>query len=254
MIFTLVPCCEVLADEKRFVEIIDAAIEAGELEKLDGWTASKKDEKGRKAMRSKAKKEAEEAEAYARELGVWDDLFGEGRKTGTKSKTQRGKKADDEPELDGEGHEDDHDEEEDDDEPAPRKGKGKAKSKAPAAASSGKAKGKSKKGEDDAGMDGLAALIRNRSASRQNGLDNLIARLEAQEAAKGGSKKGKGKKAEAAEPSSSKYSEPTDEEFEALQKKMFGGDGKAKEKEKAGKGKREAAAEASSKKTKKAKK
>ncbi|CAO1625765.1 unnamed protein product [Parajaminaea phylloscopi] len=87
-IFTRVPCSEVLADEQRFVSIIEAAISAGEVEALPAWTKTIGNEKARKQMREKAKKEASEAEEYAKELGVWDELFGKGgKKSGTSGAT-----------------------------------------------------------------------------------------------------------------------------------------------------------------------
>lgn len=90
-IFDHVPCCEFLADEKRFIEIIDEAIKAGEIEETKEWKRSTK-EAGRKALREKAKGEAKEAEELAKELGVWDDLFGSGKGKGKPAKAANGAK------------------------------------------------------------------------------------------------------------------------------------------------------------------
>lgn len=98
-IFDHVPCCEFVADEARFVALIDDAIAAGELKPTPAWKRSKSAE-GRKALRAKAQGEAAEAEKLARELGVWDDLFGDGKAKAkptkaagkdTKTKAARGK-------------------------------------------------------------------------------------------------------------------------------------------------------------------
>lgn len=136
--FTLVPCSEVLEDETRFVKLITDAISAGELKELPQWKRSVKDEAGRKKMRAKARSEANEAEEYAKELGVWDDLFGKGK---NKSSTGNGKErkrakpvdGDDEVEVEGDASSDEDEgaeEDEDEDEPVQKKrrtsGKGKA--------------------------------------------------------------------------------------------------------------------------------
>ncbi|SPO47610.1 related to DnaJ protein [Moesziomyces antarcticus] len=98
-IFDHVPCCEFVADEARFVALIDDAIAAGELQATPAWKRSKSAE-GRKALRAKAQGEAAEAEKLARELGVWDDLFGDAKAKAkptkaagkdTKTKAARGK-------------------------------------------------------------------------------------------------------------------------------------------------------------------
>lgn len=96
-IFEHVPCCEFLADEQRFISIIDQAIEQGELSSTDTWTRSKGDKAGRKALRQKAKGEAAQAEKLARELGVWDDLFGDKSKPASQKKrtSNKDKKGDD---------------------------------------------------------------------------------------------------------------------------------------------------------------
>ncbi len=144
-IFDHVPCCEFLADEERFIKIIDAAIKDGELKETPKWKKSKKDDAGRKALRQKAKGEAAEAEKLAKELGVWDDLFGSGK--------GKGKPA-------------------------------KAAGSTNGAAASGKVKGskstKAKAGDDgDDDLGGLAALIQRKNQNRASQFDDMIAKLEA---------------------------------------------------------------------------
>ena len=243
-ILALVPCSEVLADEERFVQLVEAAIKKGDLKRLPGWTAEVKDTKKRKAMREKAKKEASEAEEHARELGVWDDLFGKGAKKGTKSSSRRAKVDDDEEDEEVEGDGQAHEQDADDDEEEVKKPKKKGKAAAIKAAGS---KGKMKKEEEGEDISGLAALIRNRQTSRANGLDNLINRMEAD--AKSSSKKGSGKKDKGGPP-------PSDAEFEALQAKMFGAKegGKGAKQEEGKKRKADGPAAASGSKGTKAKK
>lgn len=227
-IFTRVPCSEVLADEQRFVSIINAAISAGELEALPQWKKSAGDEGARKKMRAKAQKEANEAEEYAKELGVWDELFGskagKGKQAGgggatddaadSKAREKRKKrKADEEEseaEVEGDVSSDEHEDDEDEEDESPKqrarpkKGGNSTKAKA-ASAPKGKGKGTAKKqakksqDEDDdehGDLAGLEALFAKRQASRSAGFDDMIARMEAQARSegKGGSSKTKAAK------------------------------------------------------------
>lgn len=100
-IFEHVPCCEFIADEQRFIDIIQQAIKEGDLQQTDNWTRSVADKSGRKALRQKAKGEAAEAEKLAKELGVWDDLFGDKSKPVTQKKrsTKKDKTADEQDDL-----------------------------------------------------------------------------------------------------------------------------------------------------------
>lgn len=92
------------------------------------------------------------------------------------------------------------------------------------ATSNAKGKRKAKVSDDAGDEDALRALIQAKNA-KQNRMGSLIEKLEAQYGGEAeGGKKGKGagsrkgkKWGQEAEPP-----EPTDEEFEALQKKMFG--------------------------------
>lgn len=219
--FTFIPCSEVLEDEERFVKLISEAIKAGDIKELPQWKKSVKDESGRKKMRAKARKEASEAEEYAKELGVWDDLFGKKKKdsdSGARTQIKRPKVADDEEvevEGDASSDEDEDDDDEEDAAPVQKKRKvkktkdtdksasssskrsskstsnGKKASSSKNTASSSKGKGKKQQDEDDdEGLDGLRALMMKRGSERSQGFDAMIARMEAQA---GGSKKG-GKK------------------------------------------------------------
>ncbi|SNX87127.1 related to DnaJ protein [Melanopsichium pennsylvanicum] len=145
--FDHVPCCEFIVDEKRFITIIDDAIKEGEIKETKEWGKSKKDEKSRKALREKAKREAHEAEKLAKELGVWDDLFGSGKakvKPANASDAKNGAK--------------------------PKGGK-KAKAH----------------DDDDRQDDlaGLTALIQRKNQNRVSQFDDMIAKLEAKAGVKG---------------------------------------------------------------------
>jgi DnaJ family protein C protein 9 len=208
-ILNAVPCLEILEDEERVVALIDAAIAAKDIKKLPLWTKSLKDDKGRKQMRARAKAEASEAEQAARELGVWDELFGDGKKgTRGKGKTMRG-----EAQGTGEGHdaesepEEDEDEDEEDEEdeqptrgkktkkaPAP-KAKAPAKSK-PAAKGKGKRKAEAEDDEEEGDTAGLERLIAARQQQRKAGMSTMIEQMEARAKEEEAERlKGKGKKA-----------------------------------------------------------
>jgi DnaJ family protein C protein 9 len=78
------------ADEDRLVGIVNDLIASGELESTKKWTTTSND-KTAKAKRGKAAaKEAKQAEAAAKELGVWDEFYGSGKK----GKRQGDKQAD----------------------------------------------------------------------------------------------------------------------------------------------------------------
>jgi len=66
-------------DELRFVKIINGCIKKGELKSTPLWVSSSKDEKARKARKKESEKEAKEAEERAKELGVWDEFYGDGK-------------------------------------------------------------------------------------------------------------------------------------------------------------------------------
>lgn len=220
-IFTLVPCSEVLADEQRFVQTINAAIKAGDIDELPGWKKSTGDEGGRKKMRVKAQKEASEAEEYAKELGVWDELFGGGAKKGKKATDEDGAGAaakkrrvtkgkdeeESEVEVEGDVSSDeeeatDGDEDEEDEQPkrkarkqtssdsTARKGKAKAsssrssgKSTNGASSSSTAAKGKGKSTASSSKKPKLSAADKDGGEGDLAGLEALFAKRQAQRSA-----------------------------------------------------------------------
>ncbi|PHH75541.1 hypothetical protein CDD80_2296 [Ophiocordyceps camponoti-rufipedis] len=77
-VYSTVMLSNVTSDDARFRRIIDEAIDAGDVE---AFTAYTKESKKKRAARLKAAT-AEEAEAedYAKELGVHDELFGDKKK------------------------------------------------------------------------------------------------------------------------------------------------------------------------------
>ncbi|GAA5859017.1 hypothetical protein JCM1840_003713 [Sporobolomyces johnsonii] len=102
--------CSTVADEDRFVALIDSAISSGSLEATTTWKKHRKDTKAKEGRRRKADKEAKEAEKLARELGVHEKLFGEDAKGKGKGKGMgKGK---------GKGKENDDDDDDDGDEAA----------------------------------------------------------------------------------------------------------------------------------------
>jgi DnaJ homolog subfamily C member 9 len=83
-IYEQIMCSNVLEDDERFHGIIDAAIEAGDVE---GYRTYTKESKASKKKRiANAKSEANEAMEMAEELGVKDKLFGGGSGGGSKKK------------------------------------------------------------------------------------------------------------------------------------------------------------------------
>lgn len=152
--------CSTVHDEDRFIVLINAAISSGELKATNAWKKAVKDTKGKERRRAKASKEATEAEAYAKELGVHDKIYGKGAK-----------------------------------------GKGKGKND----------------GEED--VEGLRALIQGNQAKRMGSVIDSIeakyaAKEEAKKAKKGGAGKEEGGKKRKVEV------EPTEEEFEKIQRAM----------------------------------
>lgn len=80
-----------MSDEERFRAIIDKAIADGEVEAFKAYT--KESAASKKRRRQAATSEAKEAEEYAKELGVHDQLFNKDRKESvTTTATTKGKK------------------------------------------------------------------------------------------------------------------------------------------------------------------
>lgn len=158
-IFASVPCANILEDEQRFIDMIDHAIGAGELERTRAWERvhTPKGLSARKNLRRQAKREATEAEEYAKELGVYDQLFGkqgEHEAGPTSEKETKGKEK--------------------------GKRKEKSKSKGPTASSMAPADA-SDAPEDDTDVDlsGLRAAMAAKAGKRESAFDDMISRLEA---------------------------------------------------------------------------
>jgi DnaJ family protein C protein 9 len=86
-------------DEPRFIVLISDLITKGTLPALPAWESSVKDEKSRLVRKKQGQKEAKEAEALAKELGVWDEFYGSGKTGERKGKGKgngKGKKDDEE--------------------------------------------------------------------------------------------------------------------------------------------------------------
>lgn len=73
-------------DEPRFIVEITKLIEQGDLPKMKEWQKSIKDEKARLVRQKESQKEAAEAEVLAKELGVWDEFYGDGKARKRKGK------------------------------------------------------------------------------------------------------------------------------------------------------------------------
>ncbi|KAE8217094.1 hypothetical protein CF319_g8740 [Tilletia indica] len=250
-LFEHVPCSEVLVDSQRFIDIVEREIEAGTIERTKEWDRSIKDKSGRAALEKKARTEASEAEEYAKELGVWDDLFGSKKGAGSKDKKKkRAAKGDgleeatevdadgnevapgeDEEDVEDEAEDEAAEEEEEEEEPAPARGKGKSQRNGKSG-KKGKAKSKNTdQHESEGDLDGLRALMAKRNEARGNAFGDMLARLEGKarsESSNGNKRKArKGGASSAAGQSHDEGleepgAEPTDEEFAALQAKMFG--------------------------------
>ena len=187
----------------RIVEIVKKLISDGELQSTKQWTKTSSDEGARTKRARKGEKEAKEAEKAAKDLGVWDEFYGSGQK-GNRQGDAGGK---------------------------------------------GKGQGKGKGGDAKDGEDVLGAMILKRQRDSEGGLDALAekyARIEEEERERKKGKKGGGKRksdscgggngsaavsagrAFAHRDTNIATQPPTDEEFEALQAKMFGKKGSGK--------------------------
>jgi len=77
-----------IEDEPRFVRLISNLIKSGDLTSTPTWEKSVKDETARLKRKKKSAKEAEEAEALAKEIGVWDEFYGSGKPADKAAKKQ----------------------------------------------------------------------------------------------------------------------------------------------------------------------
>lgn len=82
-------------DEARFVSVINRMIDRGELQALDAWKGGLKNKRAQNARRKRGEKEAKEAEEAARELGVWDEFYGNGKMGKRRGKGKGQPRADD---------------------------------------------------------------------------------------------------------------------------------------------------------------
>jgi DnaJ family protein C protein 9 len=78
-------------DEPRLIRLIASLIKSGDLTSTRTWEKSVKDETARLKRKKKSAKEAEEAEALAKEIGVWDEFYGSGKPTDRATNKQKGK-------------------------------------------------------------------------------------------------------------------------------------------------------------------
>ena len=76
-------------DDSRFIAIISDLIKKGQLSATPTWLSSSKDEKAKRGRKKQGEKEAKEAEIAAKDLGVWDEFYGSGKKTERKEKGKR---------------------------------------------------------------------------------------------------------------------------------------------------------------------
>ncbi|OTB09516.1 hypothetical protein M426DRAFT_80633 [Hypoxylon sp. CI-4A] len=91
-IYETVMLSDVLGDDERFRAIIDEAIASKDVPAFKAYTNETK--KSKAARIKAAKSESNEAEEYAKELGVHDKLFGKDKK-GSKGKGKKGTSEDD---------------------------------------------------------------------------------------------------------------------------------------------------------------
>ncbi|KAL1877329.1 hypothetical protein VTK73DRAFT_8782 [Phialemonium thermophilum] len=77
-IYEAVMLSDVLEDDGRFRKIIDDAIASGEVRSFPAYTRESK--RSKEARIKAARAESKEAEEYAKELGVHEDLFGKKKK------------------------------------------------------------------------------------------------------------------------------------------------------------------------------
>jgi DnaJ homolog subfamily C member 9 len=184
-------------DESRFVVIISDLIVKGELTATVTWNKSSKDEKAKLVRKKEADKEAKEAEELAKELGVWDEFYGNGKEEG------------------------------------PRKGKGKGKGKSKGkkkAESEGEGGGDGDGEEEEEDHSALQALILKKRQNAGSFLDNLAAKYaDPKPRAKGKRKKEAATASGEADESPKKRRRDADpdpgdiddEEFAKLQQRLF---------------------------------
>jgi len=92
-------------DESRFIILITELIRKGDLPSLPKWESSIKDEKAKLVRKKQSQKEAKEAEELAKELGVWDEFYADGKSGARKGKGKgKGKEKQEDEGADEEDH------------------------------------------------------------------------------------------------------------------------------------------------------
>lgn len=86
-------------DEPRFISILSKLIAQDELLDLPLWQSTSRDEKAKLIRKKQAGKEAKEAEALAKELGVWDEFYGSGKVGARKGKGKQKEEAGDQEDV-----------------------------------------------------------------------------------------------------------------------------------------------------------
>lgn len=196
----------VIDDEERFRTIIQTAINTGEVKAYKAFT--KETAKSKKGRRKKAEEEAKEAEEYAKEIGVWDELYKKKKDTAKKEMVYSG------------GAEVEGDEEE--------VTKPKVNGRARGRLATSKGGDKVKQADDTSALE---ALIKSRQQNRQaDFLSNLEAKYGAggSEVKEKGSKKrtrGRGKKLaqDEEDENEEETAQPTEQEFLATRKRVENG-------------------------------
>lgn len=80
-------------DEPRFISVINGLIKQNNLKETALWKSSSKDEKAKQVRKKASEEEAKEAEAMAKDLGVWDEFYGDGKPSSRKKSKGKGKAA-----------------------------------------------------------------------------------------------------------------------------------------------------------------
>ena len=76
-------------DEERLISVVNGLIANGELESTKKWTSTSGDKKAKEKRKKGAAKQAKEAEEAAKELGVWDEFYGTGKKGKRKADSEK---------------------------------------------------------------------------------------------------------------------------------------------------------------------
>jgi len=67
-------------DEDRFIKLLNDSIKRKEIPELKSWKKEITDKKAKTRRKKDGEKEAKDAETAAKELGVWDEFYGDGTK------------------------------------------------------------------------------------------------------------------------------------------------------------------------------